>query len=303
LRVVVLGTSPPLSAIRPGRAGTGIVVSVGRSHVLLDCGPGVTRRAAEAGIDIRHVGHLLLTHHHWDHTADLPAFVLGRWEKSVLGSAAGDPVAGELTILGPPPTERIISLLFGEQGVYAGDIKSRTSADMGTPIYAGCGATTPLDSPVPRTVDVQPGLVLETPSFRVVAAEAQHTQPYLTSLAYRIDSADGSVVFSGDTAPCDRVVDLARKADLLLHEGAMPEERRQQAAMQHVHSSPSTVGRVAARANVKQLVIVHHHLERSDRTSIDELTDDIRVHFSGDIRIGFELDSFEIPSTELSANG
>jgi ribonuclease Z len=219
MKVVVLGTSPPISAIRPGRAGTGVVVSVGNSHVLLDCGPRVTQRLAEAGIDVRLVEHLLLTHHHWDHTADLPALVLGRWEKSVLGSASGDPVARALTILGPPPTEQIVNMLFGEDGVYDGDIKSRTSADMGELIYAGVGAATPLDSPIPHAVDVEPGLVLETPDLRVVAAEAQHTQPYLTSLAYRVDSADGSVVFSGDTAPCDRVVDLARNADLFAPRG------------------------------------------------------------------------------------
>jgi ribonuclease Z len=292
MRVVILGTSPPNSAIRPGRAGTGVLVSSGDTHVLVDCGPGVTRRLATAGVDLRNVDHVLLTHHHWDHLTDLPVFVMGRWERSAIGSAEGQVLAGELTILGPVPTERIVALWFGEDGILSGDIKTRTAVDMGQRIYAGIGAASPLDSPVPVARDVGPGPVLETSHLRVTAAEAQHTQPYLSSLAYRIDSDAGSVVLSGDTAPSSSVVELARGADLLLHEGAMPEEVRSQAAMETVHSSPETVGLVAAEAEVRQLVIVHHHLELADHDARASIVRKIGEHFVGEIVVAHELDEF-----------
>jgi ribonuclease Z len=294
MRVVILGTSPPQSAINPGRAGTGILVSLGDAHVLLDCGPRVTQRLAEAGVDVRKVDHVFLTHHHWDHIADLPVLVLGRWERSVLESANGDPLAAPLTIHGPPPTERIVSQLFGDGGIYEGDIKTRISVDMGQPIYSGVGATTPYGTPIPKARDLEPGVVLENPMLTVTAAEAQHTQPYLRSFAYRVDCSAGSVVFSGDTAPCEEVVELSRGADLLLHEGAMSEETRQRGAMQTVHSSPATVGQVASEARVKKLVIVHHHLEPSDEEARMRIAGEVRQHFRGEVQVAHELDEFRI---------
>ena len=45
---------------------------------------------------------------------------------------------------------------------------------------------------------------------------AEHCQPYLDSLAYRVDAPEGSVIFTGDTQPCDTVRDLARDADMML---------------------------------------------------------------------------------------
>ncbi len=41
-------------------------------------------------------------------------------------------------------------------------------------------------------------------------------QPWLDSLAYRLDTDEGSVVVTGDTRPCDSVVDLARDADVMV---------------------------------------------------------------------------------------
>ena len=50
------------------------------------------------------------------------------------------------------------------------------------------------------------------------AAEVRHAQPYLTCLGFRFETDDGVIVFSGDTRPCDEVIELARGADLLVME-------------------------------------------------------------------------------------
>ena len=63
--------------------------------------------------------------------------------------------------------------------------------------------------------DIDPGTVRTSDKWEVTAAPAEHVQPYLDSLAYRLDSVGGkSVVFTGDTQPCQSVVELARGADL-----------------------------------------------------------------------------------------
>jgi ribonuclease Z len=290
MRITILGTSPPDGTTKPGHAGTGIVVSLDATHLMLDCGPGVTKRLARVGVDLRDVDHLFLTHHHWDHIADLSTLVLGRFERSLFGSAKGDPLAPPLEVFGPEGTERIIELLFGPGGVYHGDIGTRTAPDMGVRIYGGLGATVPFDPPLPHAHDVAPGPVVETSSFRVVAAPAQHTQPYLASLAYRVESDEGSVVLAGDSAPSDDVVALARDVDVLVHEGAMDEGRRVSGALETIHSSSSTVGRTAAAAGAKKLVIVHHELDRDDVEARRQVEERIRADYDGEIWIASELD-------------
>jgi ribonuclease BN (tRNA processing enzyme) len=77
---------------------------------------------------------------------------------------------------------------------------------------------------LPVTVkDIGPGLVIETESFKVTATETPHISSWeMKSLGYRVDSRYGSVAVSGDTAPAKNMVELARGADLLIHECVTP---------------------------------------------------------------------------------
>jgi ribonuclease Z len=63
-------------------------------------------------------------------------------------------------------------------------------------------------------------------------------------------------VLTGDTAPCDSVVELARGADVLVHDTAFLDELIE-ARQMWSHSGPTGAGRVAAAAGVKTLVLTH----------------------------------------------
>jgi ribonuclease BN (tRNA processing enzyme) len=94
--------------------------------------------------------------------------------------------------------------------------------------------------------------------------------PTFPSFAYRFDSADGSIVFSGDTTVSQNLIKLARGADILVHEVIdrewvesrfePPMDSFEQAAVNHLLSSHTTieqVGEVAERAGVGTLVLNH----------------------------------------------
>ena len=71
-----------------------------------------------------------------------------------------------------------------------------------------------------------------------------------------MDTFDGkSGVFSGDTAPCDRLIELAQGADLLIHECTFPttaiEFRSKAGIGTWVHTSPTDLGEIAVKSNVK----------------------------------------------------
>jgi ribonuclease Z len=100
--------------------------------------------------------------------------------------------------------------------------------------------------------------VLETPSFTVSVREVEHINRLLDHrcFAFRVDSAHGSVAISGDTEPCDAMIELARDVDVLIHECTFLEEVMAQREM-HGHSGPRGAGRVAREARARKLVLTH----------------------------------------------
>ncbi|MGN6723398.1 MAG: MBL fold metallo-hydrolase, partial [Marmoricola sp.] len=108
---------------------------------------------------------------------------------------------------------------------------------------------------------MEPFAVMEDDRVKVTAILVPHG-PVFPSFAFRFDTDEGSVVFSGDTSLSDNVVRLARGADILVHEaidlaalGQLPP-----AVMDHLrssHTSVTDVGGVAERAGVGTLVLSH----------------------------------------------
>ena len=107
MHVKVLGTAPPLKTLVAGQGGTSLLIRADDACLMVDCGPGAVNRLDASGVDVRQVTALLLTHHHWDHVADVPFLVLGRWEASQFGAGGGRPFADPLTVRGPRGTVRL----------------------------------------------------------------------------------------------------------------------------------------------------------------------------------------------------
>jgi ribonuclease BN (tRNA processing enzyme) len=90
------------------------------------------------------------------------------------------------------------------------------------------------------------------------------------SFAYRFETGDGTIVFSGDTTVSANLVKLAQGADVLVHEVIDPDwaasrfeqplDPMQQAAVNHLlgsHTTIEQVGAVAERAGARTLVLNH----------------------------------------------
>ena len=105
--------------------------------------------------------------------------------------------------------------------------------------------------------------VLDTPALKVTATRVPHGN-MSPAYAYRFDTADGSVVFSGDTSRSDDLIALARGCDLLVHEAvdaAWFEETGLPATvvehMREVRTDIAEVGGIAAAAGARQVVLSH----------------------------------------------
>ena len=86
---------------------------------------------------------------------------------------------------------------------------------------------------------VAPGVVHEAGSWKVTAAAVPHSR-LLDAWAYRLDTEQGSVAYSGDTAPSDELIRLAQGADLLIHECTATEAIIREKGLEDLHTSSST---------------------------------------------------------------
>jgi ribonuclease Z len=279
-RVFVLGAGTPTPT--PDRWGSAFAAEVGGEFLMFDCGPAATWKLVKMGIAPTTVDYLFFTHHHFDHDVDYPAFLLSRWDQSV-GKE------NQLRVFGPTLTETITERLIGEQGAFAHDWKARVGHPLSQRVFVNRGGTLPRQPPSVLARDVGAGLVHAGREWRVTAGPAEHVQPFLDSLAYRLDAAEGSVVFTGDTQPCRSVIDLARGADTLLCMCWDDEQRM--AALGESAGTCGTHGaaRMAQEAGVRRLVLVHIGPYLARHGPMEKGIGDVRRIYEGEVVFAEEL--------------
>src|SRR6266480_1745897 len=192
MRVTLLGTGTPFPNAE--RFGSAILVEAGGKKLLFDCGRGVVIRLAQAGVNPKDIDGLFLTHLHSDHVVGIPDLWLSGW---FLGRSK------PLRIWGPKGTSGMAKHLAQ---AFAFDIQIRQAAP--DPL--------PAEGVEIDAKEIEQGEIFNDGLARVSAFLVDHgaVKP---AFGYRIDSANHSVVISGDTKFCQTLVDFARGADCLIH--------------------------------------------------------------------------------------
>jgi len=275
-RLILLGTGGGPRPRKASSASAQVIVANGTPYVI-DCGDGVARQLVFAGIPLDSLRHVFITHHHSDHNADYGNLLWLAW-------AAG--LRTQVDAWGPPPLERMTRLFF-EMNAY--DIETRIANE-------GRVALAPLVHVHERT---EGGLVMKDENVTVTAALVPHP-PVVPAFGYRFDAADRSIVISGDTARSDRVVELARGADVLVHSALyvpavdrmvarVPNAARLKESIIAHQTSAEDAGRVAQAAGVKTLVL-SHLVPPDDPEVTDEMwRDAAQAHFRGQVIVGRDL--------------
>jgi ribonuclease BN (tRNA processing enzyme) len=293
-RVITLGTTagpPP----RAHRAQASNLLIVNGSFYVIDAGDGAARRIAKAGINVRDIGTIFLTHLHDDHTAGLGTLMSVAWDNQR---------TQPINVYGPPRTEDLVKAAVQYFSISA-EIR-----------IADGGGTVPISQvffghDVPR-----PGLVYQDANVKVIAAETTHFEFHSgaaagkhKSYAYRFEAPDRVVVFTGDTGPNDALTNLAKDADILVAEGNSIEERMQglirsgqwqamtpaeqagiRRQMTQGHLSPDDVGKMAAQARVKTVVLTH--LTAKPDNDYTAWANQVKKYFPGPVLIAEDLMEF-----------
>jgi ribonuclease BN (tRNA processing enzyme) len=293
-RLITLGTAAGPST-RPDRAQSSNLLTVNGTHYVVDAGDGAARRLAEAGIDLREIGIIFVTHHHDDHTAGLGTLMSLAWDRQRTNA---------IHVYGPPRTAELIKAAV-QYFTISAEIR-----------IADGGRTVPI-AQVFFGHDVGTGVIYQDANIKVTAVENSHfafhtglAADKYKSYSYRFETPDRVIVFTGDTGTSDAVTELAKGADLLVAETSSPEERKQamindgrwqsmspaeQAGIMrqatHGHLNPEDIGKMATRANVKTVVLSH----LTERVGTDDYTpwaEAVKKHFSGQVLIAKDLMEF-----------
>ena len=288
MQVVITGSGSAL--IDPKRGGASQAVLVDGTILLFDCGRRAMDNLAGAGINPVDVDYVFFTHLHFDHIATYGYFVVSSW---IAGRK------GAFKVFGPPGTKAMSDgALYGMHQMDVEFVKKRVR----DPVPMKAEPEPPVD-----VNHVSTGVVVETDAFKVTAAPTPHlTSMGKESYAYRVDSSYGSVVISGDTGPADSVIELAKGADILIHEctfapdgmtvGGSFNSRKKPAIG---HTAPNELGELAQKAGVKKVVATHVGAFTSGEAAIEmnrqyfgepvgpeiwmELTYQIRANFDGPV--------------------
>jgi ribonuclease BN (tRNA processing enzyme) len=263
-RVVVLGTGNP--SADPERWGPAVAVVVNDRAYLIDCGPGVVRRAAAekngiAAVKAKELKIVFITHLHSDHTLGYPDLIFSPW---VLGRKEA------LEAYGPRGLKSMTSHI---EKAWAEDVRTRRQ---------GLEQANATGYKV-NVHEIQAGVVYRDSNVTVTAFPVRHGT-WKEAYGYKFETRDRKIVISGDTAPSDEVVKACDGCDVLLHEVFNPrgEELREEHWKEYFrtfHTSPSELGEIARRARPKLLVVYHQSLEKLPEA---DLVEQIKKEYSGE---------------------
>lgn len=264
LEVVVTGTGIPLAD--SDRAGAGVLIR--RDDLLLqfDAGRGTVMRLAALDVRPGILSAVFVTHHHSDHLLSLDDLAMTRWiewNDEPLPVVAPEGPAARFARRCLEPWDDDLAARAHHTGR-----DTRPTIDV-----------TGFDPPT------EPAVVWQAGDVTVSAVAVRH-QPLEPAVAYRLDAPEGSVVISGDTRVCEEVERLASGAGVLVHEVALTHilDGTPWEVLLEYHADSVELGAMAARADVRTLVLTHYAPAPRGPGDVERYVADVRAGgFDGEL--------------------
>ena len=276
-RIVLLGTKGGPRVGEAGRSNPATLLLINDVPYLIDCGYGVTKQLITAGVALNRLRYVFITHHHSDHNLEFGPLIYNTW---ITGLPA------QIDAYGPPGLTKMAEQFFDYQKF---DIDVRIVDE---------GRTDPRQLVTTHEIS-KPGVFLTNVDVKVSMCVVRHP-PIKDAYAYRFDAKDRSVVISGDTAYAPELAEFAKGADVLVHEvmylpgieallKRLPNAKRLREHLMAAHTLPEDVGKIAAQAGVKTLVLTHFVPGDDPSITDEQWSADVRKHFKGEIVVGRDL--------------
>jgi ribonuclease BN (tRNA processing enzyme) len=292
-QVVLLGTRAG-PGVDLKRAQTSTAILVNGVPYLVDCGYGTVRNLVAADINGQKIEKIVFTHLHNDHTVDAPALFSLQWT-----GGRTQPI----DLYGPHGTASMVRSIVEY---------CKTDAEIRTVDEGRTARVEDLYKGHDVDATSKPTPVFKDERVTVSAIENTHYPEYSRSkmrhrsIGVRFDTPTRSVVIAGDTNYSKNLVELAKGVDVFVcevmdrstrdrwleqlekdpHAGEKPSVTRHVA---ETHSTPEDVGRMAAEAGVKLLVLNHLLTSAGTTSPISTLIDGVRRVYPGEVIVGEDL--------------
>jgi ribonuclease BN (tRNA processing enzyme) len=224
VRLHVIGSSPAWP--NPGGAHSGYLLEADGQRLLLDCGPGVLSRLRQTE-GWPKVDAIAITHFHLDHWGDLVPWVWGSMYRSENG-----------------PVARPALWVFEGGSEYLQKLGGRLGfPDMFDRVFH-----------LNEYADDRP---FAAAGFQVTALRLPHYT--LETYGFRAERDGTTLAYSGDSAPSDRLADLARNADLFVCEATLL--RGEDDGLPRGHLSLDEAVAAFEAAGARRLLVTHRPAE------------------------------------------
>ena len=264
LHVITVGTGTPIAD--PTRAQTCLAIIADGVFFMIDAGAGAARQADLLGLPLSELQVVFLTHLHSDHIADLPVLATESWKYGRME---------HLHMVGPVGTMAMVKS-FNQAHRLDREYRDAHSKEFA----ASLDIAEPIGHDVETPVSKESELVYQFKNGLKIYAFAVAHAPVKPAFGYQIEYKGRKIVFSGDTRFTENLIRHSQKADLLIHEAfnknlvnrvlkltaddkipasnkSAQISRKLGKKVMEYHTSPVEAATVAARADVKKLVLTH----------------------------------------------
>jgi len=294
MKVTLLGTGSPVPMLN--RASSGYLVEFGNEMLVFDHGAGAHENFLRAGKRAVDLNTIFFSHLHTDHCLDYARLVHSRWDQG-----AGQ--IPDLKVYAPAYMQRMTDLLFGDHGVFHNDLDGRMNSQGSQRVYLNRGGTLPRKRPDPDITPLYDTQVIETDTWKVTVREVLHQPGQIEPYAFRLETDEGTLVYSGDTGPCEAIEELAQGADMLIHmcyfiSGSFLKPDQKLTSSGHLEAA-----RTAAKAGVKTLIATHFTPQLDALGVKEKCLGEMREVFDGRIIWGKDLMEIPLDDTEVPHAG
>lgn len=300
LRIIFLGTGGSLPT--RNRNPSAVIVNLKGELLLFDCGEGTQQQMMRAKTGMMSLSSIFVSHFHADHFLGIPGLIqtmsfLGRKEP--------------LTIYGPEGTKEFTevfkvlgycNLKYEVRGVELspGDIvegKNYVVRALKTEHSTPSLGYSLIENPRPGRFNREKAVELGVPPGPLFAKLQKGNPVEVNGKLVKPEEVVGAprpgrtVVYSGDTRPCEAVLEASRDADVLIHDGSFADEMAGWAE-ESMHSTAGEVAALAKEAGVRQLVLTHISSRYTD--DVGPILNDSRKVFENVI-VAEDLMELEVP--------
>jgi ribonuclease BN (tRNA processing enzyme) len=276
-KVVLLGTKGGPRMEKGLSWSTCSVIEVEGHPYIVDCGLGVTRQFVEAGYSLSQVDNIFITHHHSDHNLEFGPLVHTLWTSGT---------SDHVSVYGPKGTQNLLNGFLKSLEI---DINVRIEDEKQRDLAS-----------IIKVSEISEGLVMEDERVKVTALKVVHGL-LENCFAFKFETKDKKVVFSGDTIYFPPLIEFSKDADLLVHEVMLERginvlaERLKKVKpnlIDHLmisHTTAEDAAKLAKEANVKHMVFNHYvpHIPKEFPNS--EFVDAAKRVWDGKITAGYDL--------------